>query len=135
MTTSKSQKLLLRFLVLLAICPSVSLWPAIPQRDVISKQLGLIVPVAAQAPVTLDRSIRDYKLPSEIPWVERNGTGSLTLYGDASKPGGIYVSLLRRPFDNWSTPTLTRRNATPRCSREHSWPAQGQFKIGIEWMP
>src|SRR6202158_2441260 len=104
MTTSKSQKLLLRFLVLLAICPSVSLWPAIPQRDVISKQLGLIVPVAAQAPVTLDRSIRDYKLPSEIPWVQRNGTGSLTLYGDASKPGGIYVSLLRRPFDNWSTP-------------------------------
>ena len=104
MTTSKSQKLLLRFLVLLAICPSVSLWPAIPQRDVISKQLGLIVPVAAQAPVTLDRSIRDYKLPSEIPWVERNGTRSLTLYGDASKPGGIYVSLLRRPFDNWSTP-------------------------------
>jgi len=62
------------------------------------------VPVAAQAPVTLDRSIRDYKLPAEIPWVERNGTGSLTLYGDASKPGGIYVSLLRRPFDNWSAP-------------------------------
>ena len=82
MTTSKREKVLRRSIVLLAICVSIS--------------------VAAQAPVTLDRSIRDYKLPSEIPWVERNGTGSLTLYGDASKPGGIYVSLLRRPFDNWS---------------------------------
>ena len=104
MTMSKPQKLLPGFLVLVAVCSGVSLWSALPQRDVISKQLGLIVPVAAQAPVTLDRSIRDYKLPSEIPWVERNGSESLTLYGDASKPGGIYVSLLRRPFDNWSAP-------------------------------
>jgi quercetin dioxygenase-like cupin family protein len=104
MTTSKRQKLLLRFIVLLAICASISLWPAMPKRGAISEQLGLIVPIAAQAPVSLDRSIRDYKLPSEIPWVERGGTGNLTLYGDASKPGGIYVSLLRRPFDNWSPP-------------------------------
>jgi len=100
MTTSQPQKLLLRF-VLFAIC---ALWAATLTHGVIGRQLGLIVPVAAQAPVTLDRSIRDYKLPSEIPWVERNGSGSLTLYGDASKPGGIYVSLLRRPFDNWSAP-------------------------------
>jgi len=104
MTTSKRQKLLLRFIVLLAICAGISLWPAMPERGAISEQLGLIVPVAAQAPVSLDRSIRDYKLPSEIPWVERNGSANLTLYGDASKPGGIYVSLLRRPFDNWSAP-------------------------------
>ena len=104
MTTSKPQKLLLRFIVLLAICASISLWPAISKRGAISKQLGLIVSVGAQAPVTLDRSIRDYKLPSEIPWVERGGSANLTLYGDASKPGGIYVSLLRRPFDNWSAP-------------------------------
>lgn len=104
MTMSKPQKFLLRFLVLVAVCAGVSLSPAISQWDVISKRLGLIAPVAAQAPVTLDRSIRDYKLPAEIPWVERNGSGSLTLYGDASKPGGIYVSLLRRPFDNWSAP-------------------------------
>jgi quercetin dioxygenase-like cupin family protein len=104
MTTSKPQKLLLRLIVLFAICASIPLRPAMPERGVISEQLGLIVPVEAQAPVTLDRSIRDYKLPAEIPWVERNGTGSLTLYGDASKPGGIYVSLLRRPFDNWSAP-------------------------------
>ena len=114
MTTSKPQKLLLRLIVLFAICASIPRWPATPKQGVISEQLGLIVPVAAQAPVTLDRSIRDYKLPSEIPWVERNGTGSLTLYGDASKPGGIYVSLLRRPFDNWSAPHThpTERYAT-----------------------
>ena len=104
MTTSQPQKPLLRFVVLLAVCASVSLWPAIPRWDAISEQLGLSVPVAAQAAVTLDRSIRDYKLPSEIAWVERNGSASLTLYGEASKPGGIYVSLLRRPFDNWSAP-------------------------------
>ena len=104
MTTSRRQKLQLRFIVLLAICASISLWPAIPQGGAISEQFGIILAVAAQAPVTLDKSIRDYKLPSEIPWVERNGTGNLTLYGDASKPGGIYVSLLRRPFDNWSAP-------------------------------
>ena len=104
MTPPKREKLLLRLIVLFAICASIPHWPATPKQAVISEQLGLIVPVAAQAPVTLDRSIRDYKLPSEIPWVERNGTGSLTLYGDASKPGGIYVSLLRRPFDNWSAP-------------------------------
>jgi len=103
MTTSKTQKLL-RLIVLFAICASIPLWRATPKQSVISEQLGLIVPVTAQGPVTLDRSIRDYRLPSEIPWVERNGTGSLTVYGNASTPGGIYVSLLRRPFDNWSAP-------------------------------
>ena len=75
-----------------------------PERGAISERLGLLVPVAAQAPVSLDRNIRDYKLPSEIPWVERGASANLTLYGDASKPGGFYVSLLRRPFDNWSAP-------------------------------
>lgn len=104
MTTSRRQTLLLRFTVLLAICASILLWPAIRQGGAISEQLGITRPVSAQAPVTLDRSIRDYQLPSEIKWVERNGSASLTLYGDASKPGGIYVSLLRRPFDNWSAP-------------------------------
>ena len=99
MTTSKTQKLL-RLIVLFAICASIPLWRATPKQSVISEQLGLIVPVTAQGPVTLDRSIRDYRLPSEIPWVERNGTGSLTVYGNASTPGGTYVSLLRRPFDN-----------------------------------
>jgi hypothetical protein len=94
--TSRPQKLLLRFVVLLAICASISLLSSIPERAAISEQLGLSVPVAAQAPVTLDRTIRDYKLPSEIPWVERGATASLTIYGNASTPGGIYVSLLRR---------------------------------------
>lgn len=104
MTPSGPQRLLLRFLALLAVCASISLWPADRDRGAISRQLGLIAPVRAQAPVMLDRSIRDYKLPSEIPWVQRGATASLTLYGDASKPGGIYVSLLRRPFDNWAAP-------------------------------
>ncbi len=84
MTTSQPQKRMLRFIVLLAIGASIS--------------------VAAQAPVALDKTIRDYKLPSEIPWMERGGTASLNLYGNASQPGGIYVSLLRRPFDNWAAP-------------------------------
>jgi mannose-6-phosphate isomerase-like protein (cupin superfamily) len=84
MTRPRHGKLLLGFIVLLAICASIT--------------------GTAQAPVTLDKTIRDYKLPSEIPWVERNGTGSLTLYGQERTPGGIYVSLLRRPFDNWSAP-------------------------------
>jgi hypothetical protein len=104
MTTSRGQKLLRRSIAPLAIGASIWIWPAIAQVGVITEQLGIMLPVAAQAPVTLDRAIRDYKLPSEIPWVERNGSASLTLYGDASKPGGIYVSLLRRPFDNWSAP-------------------------------
>ena len=78
-TTSQPQKLLLRLIVLFAIC---ALWPATPEQGVISGQLGLIVPVAAQAPVTLDRSIRDYKLPSEIPSVERNGSERHALRGD-----------------------------------------------------
>ena len=104
MSTSKRQKVLLQLIIALAIAACMMYWPAISQRGPIGEQLGLTIPVAAQISVTLDRSVRDYKLPSEIPWVERNGTGSLTLYGDASKPGGIYVSLLRRPFDNWSAP-------------------------------
>src|SRR3954454_21689670 len=91
MTMSKTQKLLLRLIVLFAICASIPLWRATPQQGVISEQLGLIVPVTAQGPVTLDRSIRDYRLPSEIHWVERNGTGSLTVHGTAFEPGVIYV--------------------------------------------
>lgn len=104
MPMSRGQTLLLRSSILPAICAGISLWPALPQRESLGERLRIILPVAAQAPVTLDRTIRDYKLPSEIPWVERNGSASLTLYGNASQPGGIYVSLLRRPFDNWSAP-------------------------------
>ena len=103
MTTSPRQKLLLRFIVLLAIGAGISLWPAIPQRGAISEQLGLIQPVAAQAPVTLDKTIRDYKQPSEVGWTGAPQQ-SITLHGSASQPGGIYVSLLRRPFDNWAAP-------------------------------
>ena len=84
MTTAERQKLLLRVVGLLALFASVWLWPVVAERG--GRQLGLIVPVAAQAQVELDRGIRDYKLPSEIPWVARGGSSSLTLYGDASKP-------------------------------------------------
>lgn len=104
MTTSESQKLRLRLLAPVAICAGAVLWPAITQRAGISTRLGLVVPVAAQSPVMLDRSVRDYKLPSEMGWVERNGMESVTLFGDASKADSIYVSLLRRPFDNWVAP-------------------------------
>jgi hypothetical protein len=119
---AERQRHLVRLIALLAFCASVSLWPAVAERG--REQLGLVVPVAAQAPVELDRSIRDYKLPSEIPWVVRNGSSSLTLYGDASKPGGIYVSLLRRPYDNWSA---------PHTHTSERYVAQGRFKIGVEW--
>jgi hypothetical protein len=44
MTTSKPQKLLLRLIVLFAIC---ALWPATPKQGVMSEQLGFIVPAAA----------------------------------------------------------------------------------------
>ncbi len=94
----------LLLLAVVSIGASLVLWPAIRQASALSEQLGISLPVAAQAPITLDRSIRDYQLPSEIKWVERNGSASLTLYGNASQPGGIYVSLLRRPFDNWAAP-------------------------------
>ena len=83
MTTSKQENLLLRCIVLLAICAGIA--------------------VAAQAPVTLDKSIRDYRLPSEVGWTGAPQQ-SITLFGNASQPGGIYVSLLRRPFDNWAAP-------------------------------
>lgn len=103
-TTSNRVKFLFRGIVPLAIGASITFLPAVSGRSAIVDPLGLTALVAAQAPASLDRSIRDYKLPSEIPWVERNGSASVTLYGDQSKPGGIYVSLLRRPFDNWSAP-------------------------------
>ena len=88
MTTPRPQRLLVRSIALLAIAAGVSLW----------------LPVSAQTPVAVDKTIRDYKLPSEIPWVERNGSASLNIYGNPSEPGGIYISLLRRPFDNWVAP-------------------------------
>ena len=40
MPTSKPQRLLLRFIVLLAICASISLWPAIPKRGAIVNSLA-----------------------------------------------------------------------------------------------
>ena len=103
MKTSKRQKFLPQFIVLSAIGAGISLWSAIPERGAVSEQLGLVVPVAAQAPVTLDKTIRDYKQPTEVGWTGAPQQ-SINLFGSASQPGGIYVSLLRRPFDNWAAP-------------------------------
>src|SRR5262252_8522081 len=53
---------------------------------------------------TIDPSIRDFKLPSQIPWKKgENGSESAVLYGDPRKPG-LYVQLLRRGPNVWSKP-------------------------------
>jgi hypothetical protein len=54
---------------------------------------------------TIDRNARDYKLPDQIEWQGRPGSGSQSanLFGDPSKPG-LYVQLLRRDANNWSQP-------------------------------
>lgn len=73
---------------------------------------GLILPDARNLlaaygadAVTIDRNARDFKLPDQIEWKGRPGSGlqSATLFGDTSKPG-LYVQLLRRGPNNWSKP-------------------------------
>jgi hypothetical protein len=77
-----------------------------------SKRTGVIPPdvlnlmaVYGADTVTIDRNAREYKLPDQIEWKGRPGTGSqsATLVGDPSKPG-LYVQLLRRGPNNWSQP-------------------------------
>jgi hypothetical protein len=77
-----------------------------------SKRTGVIPPdvlnlmaVYGADTVTIDRNAREYKLPDQIEWKGRPGTGSqsATLVGDPSKPG-LYVQLLRRDPNNWSRP-------------------------------
>jgi quercetin dioxygenase-like cupin family protein len=53
----------------------------------------------------IDRAARDYKLPDQIEWKGRPGSGSQSaiLFGDPSKPG-LYVQLLKREPNNWSQP-------------------------------
>ena len=48
MTTSKREKLRLRFIVLLAIGVGITLWPALSKRGAVTEQLRFVVPVAAQ---------------------------------------------------------------------------------------
>lgn len=62
-------------------------------------------PSGAAEVVTLDRAVRDFKLPDQIPWKKSASgeTQSATLVGDPSKPG-LYVQLLKRPPNNWSRP-------------------------------
>ena len=54
---------------------------------------------------TLDRTIRDYKLPDQIEWKGRPGSPNQTanVFGDPSKEG-MYVQLLKRGPDDWTQP-------------------------------
>jgi quercetin dioxygenase-like cupin family protein len=70
--------------------------------------LALAVPglaaVYAAPQVKLDPSIREFRLPADIPWKQgENGAASALLYGDPSKPG-LYVQLLKRGPNQWSKP-------------------------------
>ena len=57
---------------------------------------GLMALYGADA-VTIDRSMRDFKLPAEFEWKGRPNSASqtATLFGDPSKPG-LYVQILKR---------------------------------------
>jgi len=60
--------------------------------------------VAAAPPAQLDPTIREFKLPADIPWRQgENGAASALLFGDPSKPG-LYVQLLKRGPNQWSKP-------------------------------
>ena len=55
--------------------------------------------------VTIDRTMRDFKMPQEFEWKARPGSTSQTaaLFGDPAKPG-LYIQLLKRGPDDWSQP-------------------------------
>ena len=68
-----------------------------------SEVRGLMAAFGAEA-VTIDRGARDYKTADQYPWVTRQGSTTQTavLFGDPNKPG-MYVQLLKRGPDDWST--------------------------------
>jgi hypothetical protein len=55
--------------------------------------------------VMIDKAARDFKLPEQITWTGREGSGiqTATLFGDPSK-SGLYIQLLKRGPNNWSRP-------------------------------
>jgi hypothetical protein len=55
--------------------------------------------------VTIDRAMRDFKMPQEFEWKSRPNSASQTaaLFGDPTKPG-LYIQLLKRGPDDWSQP-------------------------------
>ena len=55
--------------------------------------------------VSIDRNMRDFKMPDQFEWKDRVGSTSKTaaLFGDPSKPG-LFVQLLKRGPDDWSQP-------------------------------
>lgn len=75
------------------------------QIETVSPQVVSSMALYAAEAVTLDPHIREYKLPDQIEWKGRPGSGveSAILFGDPSKPG-LYVQLLKRGPDNWSQP-------------------------------
>jgi quercetin dioxygenase-like cupin family protein len=53
--------------------------------------------------VTIDRTMRDYRTPDQLPWKGREGsvTKNAAVFGDSSK-AGMYVQLLKRGPNDWS---------------------------------
>ena len=75
------------------------------QASLLPPDVMKLMAVYGAEAVTLDRNSRDYKLPDQIEWKGRPGSGnqSAILFGDPSKPG-LYVQLLKRGPNNWSQP-------------------------------
>jgi quercetin dioxygenase-like cupin family protein len=94
-------RLVSRTLVLVA---GYAILQSVPLQRSAGSTPGIAAASAAEV-VTIDRAVRDYKLPEQIPWGKKSasGTQSATLVGDPSKPG-LYIQLLRRPPNNWSQP-------------------------------
>jgi hypothetical protein len=55
--------------------------------------------------VSIDRNMRDFKMPDQFEWKPRPNSTSQTvaLFGDPAKPG-LYAQLLKRGPDDWSQP-------------------------------
>ena len=55
--------------------------------------------------VTIDRTMRDFKMPQDFEWKTRPGSASktATLFGDPSK-AGLYVEVTKRGPNDWSQP-------------------------------
>lgn len=105
----------------------VTWWQATGERqNRADDRLGLVAPVHAQA-VALDRSIRDFKLPEDIPWRKgENGSASALLYGDPSKPG-LYVQLLKRGPNVWSKPHSHENDRFITVLEGTFWVGSGKF--------
>jgi hypothetical protein len=68
-------------------------------------QLRSLLAAYAADNVSIDRGMRDFKMPQEFDWKDRPGSTSKTaaIFGDPAKPG-LYIQLLKRGPDDWSEP-------------------------------